>query len=91
MTATGSAAGAIARGEGRPTTACLLSDDAAAAAALLTPLAAPAAASDEAAARAVWEALGERAAPAVGAFADDFWRGACVVRESGASQFDALR
>jgi len=87
----GSSAGAAARGKGRTTTACLLSDDAAAAATLLPPAAPPAAAPDEAAARAVWRALGDREAPAVGAFADDFWRGACLVAETGASQFDALR
>lgn len=77
--------------EVRTTRACLLTDDAAAAGALLAPVAPPAAAPVVAAAREVWRAIAGPADPVAGAFADDFWRAACVVRQAGASQFDALR
>lgn len=91
MTVAGDSAGATARGEDWTTNACLLSDDAVAAAALLAPVAAPADASAVDAAHAVWEAIAGMGEPAGGAFADDFWRCACFVKEAGASQFDALR
>jgi len=68
-----------------------LSDDAVAAAALLTPVVSPADTSAVAAARAVWQAIDGLGEPSVGAFDDDFWHCACVVKEAGASQFDALR
>lgn len=51
----------------------------------------PAATPAIAAARAVWQAIDGLGEPSVGAFADDYWHGACVVKEAGASQFDALR
>lgn len=68
-----------------------MSDDAVAAAALLTPVVSPADTSAVAAARAVWQAIDGLGEPSVGAFDDDFWHCACVVKEAGASQFDALR
>ena len=68
-----------------------MSDDAVAAAALLTPVVSPADTSAVAAARDVWQAIDGLGEPSVGAFDDDFWHCACVVKEAGASQFDALR
>jgi biotin-[acetyl-CoA-carboxylase] ligase BirA-like protein len=90
-TVAGDSVGETARWEVGTTNACLLCDDPAVAAALLAPVALSAGAPDVAAARVVWQAIGGPGEPFVCAFTDDFWRGVCVVREPGASQFDALR